>query len=148
MLGCDPSEAEDLLQETFLCLARAQLPDRGTAALRGWLRQTARHTFLASRRRARREPVVSSDVDAAVDDYERDDEGASYREALQACLEGLSVRERDLLEQRAHGASRAQLAAAAGLAPEGFKSLLRRITTRLRNCVRTRIDHESTAKQS
>jgi RNA polymerase sigma-70 factor (ECF subfamily) len=145
VLGCRPQEADDLAQETFLVLLRAGLVDEGAPALRAWLRTTARNLFLAWCRSTARSPWFASDadVDAAFDAYERDDDGAGYRDALRACLQTLPARQRELLEEQVHGRAKpAQLAAATGLAAEGARSLLRRIKLALRQCIQRRLRDE------
>lgn len=145
VLGCRPQEADDLLQETFLVLLSERLTDEGPAALRAWLRATAKNLFLAHCRRAKRAPGLAEhdDVDAAWLGYERDDDGDGYRAALRSCLDTLPVRQRELLELQVHErASPAQLAAASELGEEGARSLLRRIKQALRHCIERRLRDE------
>jgi RNA polymerase sigma-70 factor (ECF subfamily) len=147
VLGCRPHEADDLAQETFVVLLRTQLADDGPAALRAWLRSTAKNLFLAHCRRAARAPGIAddADVEAAFAAYERDDDGAGYRAALRGCLETLPARQRELLELHVHERATPQaLAAATGLADEGARSLLRRIKQALRQCIERRLhdDHQ------
>lgn len=142
VLGCATDAAEDLVQETFVALLRARLEDRGAAALRTWLRSTARHLFFAHCRRTRRSPLAADAeaIEAAWAAYERDDDGDAYRAALRACLDALPARQRELLELQLHErATPAQLGAVAGLAPEGARSRLRRIKQALRQCVHRRL---------
>jgi RNA polymerase sigma-70 factor (ECF subfamily) len=145
VLGCRPAEADDLAQETFLALLRARLADEGPAALRSWLRATAKNLFLAHCRRVKRAPDLAegADVDAAFAAYERDDDGAGYRAALRSCLDTLPARQRELLELQVHErATPARLAAATGLGEEGARSLLRRIKQALRHCIERRLHDE------
>ena len=97
VLGAGRDEADDLVQEAFLVLLRTPLLDHGPAALRTWLRSTARNLFLAQCRAARRTPVGLDEaaVERAWADYERDDDGAGYRAALTNCLETLPARQRE-----------------------------------------------------
>lgn len=142
VLGASPDAADDLVQETFVTLLGARLADRGEGALRTWLRSTARNLFLAQCRRERRTPVAldAAAVDAALAAYERDDEGAGYRAALQQCLATLPDRQRELLQLASDDAVDGQrLAAAAGQTVEGARSLLRRLKQALRDCVQRRL---------
>lgn len=141
-LGCAAADAEDLVQEAFLALLRARLHDSSPSGVRAWLRATGKNLFLARCRRERREPLVLADLDAAFAAYERGDDGQGYREALHSCIAGLPPREREMLQLRYHDdADRARLAAAAGVSPEGAKTLLRRIKLALRNCVNRKLSH-------
>jgi RNA polymerase sigma-70 factor, ECF subfamily len=142
VLGARADEADDLTQEVFAQLLATPLADQGPAALRVWLRTTARNLFLAHCRRAQRSPLAVDPeaLEQAWAGYERDDDGNGYRAALRACLATLPARQRELLELQVHDrADLPQLAAAAGLALEGAKSLLRRLKQALRDCVRRRL---------
>jgi len=144
-LGCDPALATELAQDTFLALLRARLPDRGAAALRGWLRGTARNLMRARRRQVRRELTGLPDdaIDAAWQDYEREDDGDGYRDALRACLAQLPHRQRHAVDLYwAQDVDLRELARALELKPEGAKTLLRRLKTALRHCIEQRIHHD------
>ena len=145
-LGCDPALADDLTQDAFLALLRARLPDRGPVALEAWLCGTARNLMRARRRELRRELATASpdELEAAWQSYARDDEGERYRAALRACLDGLSERQRGIVEMRwGRRARRDEIAQAAGVGVEGVKSLLRRIKDALRHCIQKRVSDES-----
>jgi RNA polymerase sigma-70 factor, ECF subfamily len=142
VLGARADEADDLAQEVFAQLLATRLVDQGPAALRVWLRTTARNLFFAHCRRVRRSPLAVDPeaLEQAWAGYEREDDGEGYRAALRACLATLPARQRELLELQVHDrADLQQLATAAGLAPEGAKSLLRRLKNALRDCVRRRL---------
>ena len=142
VLGCSVGEAEDLAQEAFLALLRARQTFGSGRGVRAWLRATAKNQFFARCRQQRREPRLDADLDAAFAAYERDDDGDGYRQALRACIEALSAREREVLQLRYHeGKGRSELAQAAGVSAEGAKSLLRRIKIALRNCVHRKLNH-------
>lgn len=55
LTGGDRERTEDLVQEVFVRLARAQAAGRPVASHPGWLLTTARHVFLHDDRHARRE---------------------------------------------------------------------------------------------
>src|SRR5882757_11011622 len=54
-LGADTTEADDLTQETFLALARAQFVERDERQTAGYLRVVARNQLMALRRKQNRE---------------------------------------------------------------------------------------------
>jgi RNA polymerase sigma-70 factor (ECF subfamily) len=139
--GAAPDVADDLTQETFVRLWRSPPQDRGPAALAAWLRQTARN-LLRNRRRDERVDLPFDDhaIEAAWAQMARDDDGASYREALARCLALLPPREREALRLRYEsGGSRAAVAKVLGLQDEGAKTFLRRARARLLACVERRI---------
>jgi RNA polymerase sigma factor (sigma-70 family) len=140
VLGADADEAADLAQETFVVLLRRPVEDRGDAALRTWLRTTARHLFHAACRARRRSPLAldADAVERAWARYERDDDGAAYRTALARCLELLPAPQRELVE----GAATAQRGDDRGARTEAERSRLRRLKQALRDCVRRRIDDD------
>jgi RNA polymerase sigma-70 factor (ECF subfamily) len=145
VLGAAPEEADDLAQEAFVVLLRTPFADRGPAALRTWLRTTARQLFFAHCRRVRRTPVALDEtaVERALADYEQDDDGRGYRASLERCLATLPHDHRRLLEASVAGAARLPaLAAERGVHPEALRSLLRRLKLELRDCVRRRLHPE------
>ena len=64
VLGCDPVEADDLTQETFLAVLQKPFHDYNRSATAGYLRQVARSLFIDSRRRAAR-AVPASNIHAS-----------------------------------------------------------------------------------
>lgn len=144
VLGADDELAADLAQEAFVTLLHAPFEDRGQAALRTWLRVTARNLFLAHCRRAKRSTIALDPdaVDRAVARYERDDEGAAYRTALEGCLETLPPRQKQAIEQSARGVALAELAQRHDLGVEALRSLLRRCKQALRDCIHRRLRDE------
>jgi RNA polymerase sigma-70 factor (ECF subfamily) len=143
--GASGSLATELVQETFVAWWRSRPVDLGPAALRGWLRATARNLFLADcrarRRRAAVETLDAEAVERAWANYERRDDGAGYRDALRLCLDTVPARERDLLAAAVvDGVGLDVLATQRGLGVEATRSLLRRLKAALRTCVRRRLD--------
>lgn len=138
LLGADADTATDLAQDTFLVLLRTPVRDDGPRALRGWLRATARNLFFAHCRRQRRSPICGDDaaLAQAFTDYERDDDGAGYRDALARCLEAVPAADRVLLEQAVAGGGSG---AAHPAEREAMRSRLRRLKDRLRTCVQRRL---------
>jgi DNA-directed RNA polymerase specialized sigma24 family protein len=139
VLGANAEVAADLAQEVFVALLRAPLRDVGPAALRVWLRTTARNHFLACCRAQRRSPLAldADAVDRAFAAYERDDDGAGYRDALARCLETVPANARELLVQQLRDDG------APPLPDEATRSRLRRLKTALRDCVQRRLRHDS-----
>ncbi|MCU0728298.1 MAG: RNA polymerase sigma factor [Planctomycetes bacterium] len=141
-LGCQPAEADDLVQETFLRVWRHPFTDQGPAAAAGYLRTVARNLFLDATRRAKVRPafVDLSAAEAAWAVYEREDGGEGYRGALRTCLGLLAERARRALalfygEDR----SREAVAANLGLSADGVKTLLRRSRETLRECIERKL---------
>lgn len=142
VLGANDDEADDLAQETFVVLLRTPFVEVADGALRSWLRTTARNLFLAHCRRRRRTPITldAEAVATALDAYERDDDGAGYREALAHCLESLPKRQHELLDDVLQGpAPLPSLAARHGLGVEALRSMVRRLKLALRDCVQRRL---------
>jgi len=88
-LGCEPGEADDLTQETFVVLFQSAEADRSSAQTAAFLRGVARNRLLMLRRRQGREPsTVEWDLadsvwnEASVDGHLQD-----YLDALADCLE-------------------------------------------------------------
>jgi len=106
-----------------------------------FLRTTARHLWLKSRRRQQ----ALRDVDEAdrVWDARCPDQGQAYLAALEHCVGELPERSRALLaatytERRGRSAS----AAAFSLTPDGIKSALRRLRAFLHGCIERRLGGE------
>ncbi|MCK5943783.1 MAG: sigma-70 family RNA polymerase sigma factor, partial [Planctomycetes bacterium] len=137
VLGCAPDEADDLTQEAFLVALRKGTGDRGERQVAAFLRQTARHLFLRSRRlrgrRAERHAALVEEVFAAACG---DDGGDARVEALRGCVEQLPERSRSLVrmfygEER----SREDVARALGMKETGVKTALQRLRRSLRECL-------------
>ena len=142
LLGCDATEADDLTQETFLSVLRRPFVHQDERAAAAYLRQAARNLFLKSIRARRTAPEVldPEEVDAAFVEFEGQDGGKTYMDALRECLDLTSGRMREALEMRyREKRSREAMAAAMGLSEDGIKSLLRRAREVLRVCMERRI---------
>jgi RNA polymerase sigma-70 factor (ECF subfamily) len=142
-LGCDPTEADDLVQETFLAVLRSGFEIRSPAETAAYLRTVARNRLLMARRKARSAPP-SVDLEAAEAVWARmagDDGLDDYLVALEDCLErAVSPRVRRALDLRyRQRASRAEIAEKLELAVEGVKTLLRRARAALRDCVQRKL---------
>ncbi|MBN2474292.1 MAG: RNA polymerase sigma factor [Pirellulales bacterium] len=142
-LGCDPTEADDLVQETFLAVLRKGFEVRSPAETAAYLRTVARNRLLMARRQQSNHPPVV-DLEAAEAVWARvagEDGLSDYLAALGDCLQkAVGPRARQALElQYRDRASRAEIAAELRLAVEGVKTLLRRARSALRDCVERRL---------
>jgi len=148
-LGADAASAEDLTQDTFLAAFKsASVPDTNNVPLRSaWLRGISRNLLLAHFRRGRANPVhIDSEYLKQAEDVWSaqlvgDEDGSGYTAALRECLSALPDSDRRLLDLRyAHRKSRAEMANMRKMTPDGIKSQLRRIRSRLAECVRRRVN--------
>lgn len=142
-LGCDPNEADDLVQETFLAVFRKGFEVRSPAETAAYLRTVARNRLLMARRKQRGRPAAV-DLKAAESVWARvagKDGMSDYLVALGDCLEvAVSPRARRALELQYHDqSSRAEIAAELELAVDGVKTLLRRARSALRDCVERKL---------
>lgn len=145
VLGCTPTEADDLTQDTFLAILERPFTDMGPAATAGYLRKAARNLFLSSKRRSARWVSVE-EMDRVEEDWTRwagDDGGQSLLAALEVCLGTLAERARKALELRFRdGCSRGEIAVGVGLSEDGAKNLLQRAKHHLRECIERRMRND------
>jgi RNA polymerase sigma-70 factor (ECF subfamily) len=146
-LGADPTEADDITQETFLAVARAAFVQRDDRQTAGYLRVVARNQLLALRRKQNRE-VSTVELEAADSVWAAaaGPEGSltGYLAALTDCLTELEGRAREAVELHYRaGASREAIAERLEMKPDGVKTLLRRIRQVLRECVERKIRTET-----
>ena len=138
LLGADPDEADDLMQEAFVRFAEHQRRGKRIAAPAAFLRGIARNLLIAARRRARRQPPSAEWADAV--EQLAGTEPSLYSDArldaLRRCLLRLPERARLAIEGvHVEGQTRAEIAAQLGLGDEGIKSLLGRARQLLRQCI-------------
>ncbi|MFW5693309.1 MAG: RNA polymerase sigma factor [Thermoguttaceae bacterium] len=142
-LGCEPSEADDLVQETFLAVLREGFEIRSRAETAAYLRTVARNRLLMARRKERKAPpTVELEAAEAVWAETAGESGLSdYLAALEDCLEkAVSPRVRKALDlQYRMRAGRAEIAAQLGLNVEGVKTMVRRGRSALRDCVERKL---------
>lgn len=143
-LGCAPEDASELTQETFLAVHGRALDRFGDGGARAYLRRVARNMRLKLLRREALRKTEPLDVEAemtlgeAAYEWQRgEDEGASYRTALQHCLGELASKARRALELRfgEDPVDRAAIAAQLNMSGDGVKSLLQRSYAKLRFCI-------------
>lgn len=146
LLGADPEDADDLLQETFLrCLRRGAPPPTPGALLRTiarglWIDRHRWH----QRRRVRQ---WSEEVDAALASVPGDAHQDQWLEALRGCRDKLTERARRALDLAYRdGLGRQAMADALGLAPNTVRNLLAQARDTLRQCIEMRVADPRGAK--
>lgn len=142
-LGATTTEADDLLQETFLAVWRSDFTHTGHQQTARYLRTTARHRLLMLRRRQKCEPNhVELELAEHIWAQTLDDGPADpYLEALDGCLEQLEGRARQALDLHyTEHLTRDQIAESLAMKPGGVKSLLRRTRDLLRNCIERKMN--------
>lgn len=136
------TEAEDILQETFLVVtARAHTFAEGTNFL-AWACAIARFKVLEARRRGGREAARISD--AAVESLAADGPEAGFFEprlaALRECLGKLAPRAREVIWLRYQGVREPEeIAREIGWTPGAVRVALTRARAALRDCVEARL---------
>lgn len=146
-LGAESPAADDLVQETFLAIARADFAERDDRQTAGYLRTVARNQLLAWRRKQNRQ-VSTVELEAADGVWAAaagaDGSLGDYVEALRACLEKLEGRARRAIDLHYRvGASRAAIAVELEMKPDGVKTILRRTRDILRACVDRQLRSEA-----
>lgn len=139
-LGADAAQADDLTQETFLCVYRRPFVEQSPAASAAYLRSVARRQLLMSLRKAKRRPRLA-DLELADEVWSRlaGDDGGGYLEALRECLQLIEGRAREAIELRYRDdRSRSEIGQLLEIGEDGVKSLLRRTRELLRRCVEKR----------
>ncbi len=147
-LGAAAAEADDLTQETFLAVARAEFAQRDERQTAGYLRVVARNQLLSLRRKQHRE-IGTVELEAADNVWAAaaGPEGnlTGYLDALADCLTKLEGRSREAIDLHyREGASRDAIASQLGMKPDGVKTLLRRTRQVLRECIERRLKTETT----
>lgn len=137
-LGCRAEDADDLTQETFLNLLRADFTYEGPAQTAAWLRRAAKNLFISAIRR-RKLALLAPNFDDADTDWNtfvQQAEGDERVQLLRECMQALEDRARRALELRYRlDASREAIGRELGIAESGVKSLLERLRERLKECV-------------
>jgi len=142
-LGCDPTEADDLTQETFLTVLQKPFDDYNRSATASYLRRVAHNLFISQKRRAGRVTAVANieEVDALWARWITNDNGDALLQALKTCLGKLTERARWALEMRFRDRkTRSEIAAALEITEHGAKNLMQRAKKQLRTCVESKIE--------
>lgn len=141
-LGCDPAQAEDFTQETFLKVLQSPFEQRSPAETAAFLRTVARNLLISAKRKGGTFQLVP-DIDQVETVWRRwvqQDQGEGLLEALRECLTHLTERARRGLEMRFRDrCSRSEIAAELEMSEDGAKNLLQRAKQRLRACIQTKI---------
>lgn len=142
-LGAADHRIDDLIQEAFATAIQKAVEDRGRGALATWLRRAVRNILLRERRStaARREVELAHEV--WVEECGEAD-AQEQIDHLRHCLRTLPARSRALLHHAyARGDSRAEIATGFNLTEDGVKTALRRLRSRLRECLERRMGKTS-----
>ena len=141
-LGCDPTVADDLTQETFLWVLQKPIQDYNQQATAAYLRKVARSLFVSALRRRDRN-VADEQLDALDDVWVRwgeRDGGQTMMEALRECFQTLDERAQRALDLRfRERQSRANIATALALSEDGAKNLMQRSKKLLRECIQRKL---------
>lgn len=143
MLGADPALADDLVQETFLAVLRANVEMREPKALNAYLRKSARSIWIRHAERAQRQPTAADDLEALEAAWARfhpdGGDGSDVVDALRDCLGDLAQSDGRAHEAiRRHyevGESGEEVAAALGVAHTHLRVIVHRAKAVLRACV-------------
>jgi RNA polymerase sigma-70 factor (ECF subfamily) len=141
-IGCDPAQADDLTQETFLAVFQKPFHDFNTSATAAYLRKVAYNLFITQHRRSGRVIAMENleELDQSWDRWAGEDNGEEMLAALKACFEQLTDRARLALEMRfREKASRESIATALGIGEHGAKNLMQRAKHQLRECIETKL---------
>jgi len=143
----DPQEAEDVVQDTMLAMARSIGDFRGASSLTTWLYAIARSFCLKRRRKSKFAPAREESLDGVVEqdgDRFRDprpapDEVAmahETRRALDAAIRALDPGQRDVLLLRdVEGLTAPEVSEVLGIGVPAVKSRLHRARVAVRNRV-------------
>lgn len=142
------ADAEDILQNVSVAVTESIDRLNDEAGFLPWAREIARRRVLAHRRTSGREqafdPELLCRLADAADRIEEDCPSSSHRSALLSCLESLPPRSRRLIalryEDGFHGMQ--GLAEKFGQSVQSVYAQVKRIKTRLRDCVKRRLSLE------
>jgi RNA polymerase sigma-70 factor (ECF subfamily) len=140
----DPHDAEDVLQETLLTMARSVHDFRATSTLSTWLYTIARSFCIKKRRRSKFAPSASESLEAASEEYgarvpdprrgpEEELADRQVEALLAEAISRLDPMYREVLVLRdVEGLPAAQVAEVVGITVEAVKSRLHRARRMLR----------------
>ena len=137
-LGCDPSLADDLTQDTFLAVFQKPFQDYDRAATAAYLRKVA-YNLLVSLQRRSGKVIAVDNVEQFDNTWARwmgEDNGEERLQALRQCLAKLTARARQALEMRfRQRASRTEIGDALNITEHGAKNLMQRAKKQLKTCI-------------
>lgn len=141
-LGCEPAQADDLTQDTFLAVLKRPFEDYNRAATAAYLRKVAHNLFITQYRRASKITEIAKieEFETVWSEWFKEDNGEELLAALKTCLAGLGERARWALEMRFRDQlSRNDIAAALEISEHGAKNLMQRAKQQLRTCIESKI---------
>ncbi len=142
-LGAAATEADDLVQETFLALFRSGFNEKSKAETSSYLRTAIRLQLLMLRRHQSRQPEAA-ELEVAeqvwADTFADTKSENGYLGALDDCVDQLDGRAAQAIRLQYHQrASRSEMAKQLKMKSEGVKTLLRRTRDALRNCIERKL---------
>ncbi len=144
VLGCEPAQADDLTQETFLAVLRKPFEQYNEKATAAYLRTVARNLFLMAVRKKKARPAFV-DIDAVEPGWIAltRDRGGAWTDALELCLQRLPERTRAMLRLRFHDrmASK-EIGAELGLKPPHVDTVIHRAKGVLKQCIGERLEED------
>lgn len=142
VLGCDPSLADDLTQETFLAVLTRPFEDFSDHTTLKYLRTVARNLLISRHRREVRYQFQAQveHIELIWDHWTKADSDDSVLTALRECFGKLREKARLALNLRFRDrATRKEIADAVDMTEHGAKNLMQRAKKALRDCVERRI---------
>ena len=141
-MGCPADALDDLVQDVFLSVLSSRFEERNESATAAFLRRVARNLLLKSLRRQRTQPSAT-DVALAEEawvEFEQEDGGKGYVDALRHCYAFLGERASSVLQLRYdEKLGGAAIAERLGMKEAGVKSILVRAKKKLRDCIQRRL---------
>lgn len=135
----NPEDAQDVLQETLLAMARGVHNFRGASSLSTWLYSVARSFCIKKRRTSKFAPDSNADGAPPLDPGQSPDEmlaGKEVEDALNRAVRGLEPIYREVLTLRdIEGLSAPEVAEVLGITVQAVKSRLHRARVALRDSV-------------
>lgn len=141
----DPEDAQDVLQETLLAMARGVRDFRGASSISTWLYTVARSYCIKKRRRSKFAPdetsldVVEADEATLVDPARTPDDalaGKQVEQALERAIRALDPMYREVLILRdIEGLAASEVAEVLGITVQAVKSRLHRARIAVRDGV-------------
>jgi RNA polymerase sigma factor (sigma-70 family) len=137
-MGCPADLIDDLVQDVFLSVLASNFEERNDPSTAAFLRRVARNLLLKALGRKRREPLLG-DLSLSEEiwiEFEAEDGGNAYVDALRGCFGLLAPRATEVLKLRYTSMlGGVAIAEHLGLKEAGVKSILVRAKKRLRDCI-------------
>lgn len=135
------SDADDVLQETFLTVSRKASSFESGTNFVAWACGIARLKVLETFRQKKRTNVLSeSAIIALAEDAPSPQSLSEMEDALEGCLDRLTPKVRDLLWRRySRRQSSTEMAEAAGITPNAVRVALSKARGALRDCINSQL---------